>query len=163
MLQGRLFSYNDAQNYRLGVNHHQIPVNAARCPVHAYHRDGAMRVDGNYGASVSYEPNSHGEWVEQKAFQAPPEPLGQVAAFNYAFRDDDDDYYTQPGDLFRLMTGDESQRLFDNTARAMLDVPAEIRQRWVDLCTQADPGYGAGVAGAIRRFTAADQKAGVVW
>src|SRR3546814_3759106 len=27
MLQGRLFSYGDAQRYRLGVNHYQIPVN----------------------------------------------------------------------------------------------------------------------------------------
>ena len=27
MLQGRLFAYGDAQRYRLGVHHHQIPVN----------------------------------------------------------------------------------------------------------------------------------------
>lgn len=47
MLQGRLFSYGDAQRYRLGVNHHQIPVNAPKNPVNSYHRDGAMRVDGN--------------------------------------------------------------------------------------------------------------------
>ena len=40
MLQGRLFSYRDAQNYRLGVNHGQIPVNRPRCPFHSYHRDG---------------------------------------------------------------------------------------------------------------------------
>src|SRR5690606_8142026 len=45
MLQARLFSYGDAQRYRLGVNHHQIPVNRPRCPFHSYHRDGAMRVD----------------------------------------------------------------------------------------------------------------------
>ena len=32
MLQGRLFSYRDAQNYRLGSNHGQIPVNRPRCP-----------------------------------------------------------------------------------------------------------------------------------
>ncbi len=32
MLQGRLFSYGDAQRYRLGVNHHLIPVNAATLP-----------------------------------------------------------------------------------------------------------------------------------
>lgn len=51
MLQGRLFSYGDAYRYRLGVNHNQIPVNAAKCPVHGYHRDGAMRVDGNYGST----------------------------------------------------------------------------------------------------------------
>ncbi len=54
MLQGRLFSYGDAQRYRLGVNHHLIPVNRARCPVHSYHRDGAMRVDDPaYGKGVA--------------------------------------------------------------------------------------------------------------
>ena len=60
MLQGRLFSYGDAQRYRLGVNLHQIPVNAPKCPFHSYHRDGAMRVDGNHGGTLAYEPNSYG-------------------------------------------------------------------------------------------------------
>ncbi|CAM5578520.1 hypothetical protein SSTU70S_04710 [Stutzerimonas stutzeri] len=63
MLQGRLFSYGDAQRYRLGVNHHQIPVNAPRCPVHSYHRDGAMRVDGNDGGrarTTSPTPTANG-------------------------------------------------------------------------------------------------------
>ncbi|OLL33239.1 catalase, partial [Burkholderia sp. SRS-W-2-2016] len=32
LLQGRLFSYGDTQRYRLGINHHQIPVNAPRVP-----------------------------------------------------------------------------------------------------------------------------------
>ncbi len=64
MFQGRLFAYGDAQRYRLGVNHSQIPVNAARCPVHTFHRDGAMRVDGNFGSTKGYEPNSMGEWQD---------------------------------------------------------------------------------------------------
>ncbi len=64
MLQGRLFAYADAQRYRLGVNHSQIPVNAARCSVHSFHRDGAMRVDGNFGSTKGYEPNSMGEWQD---------------------------------------------------------------------------------------------------
>ncbi|KLO02150.1 catalase, partial [Morganella morganii] len=54
MLQGRLFSYGDAHRYRLGVNHHQIPVNKPRCPFHNYHRDGAMRIDGNSGNAETY-------------------------------------------------------------------------------------------------------------
>ena len=32
MLQGRLFSYGDAQRYRLGVNHTEIPVNRPPLP-----------------------------------------------------------------------------------------------------------------------------------
>lgn len=61
MLQGRLFSYGDTHRYRLGINHHQIPVNAPRCPFHSFHRDGMGRVDGNGGATLNYEPNSFGE------------------------------------------------------------------------------------------------------
>ena len=103
MLQGRLFSYADTQRYRLGVNHHLIPVNKARCPFHSYHRDGQMRVDGNYGSTLSYEPNSYGEWQEQPDFSEPPLELSG-AANHWNAREDDSDYYTQPGKLFRLMS-----------------------------------------------------------
>ncbi len=102
MLQGRLFSYGDAQRYRLGVNHHQIPVNAPRCPVHSYHRDGPMRVDGNHGSTLGYEPNSYGEWQEQPDFSEPSLDLeGAAGRWNHR---EDNDYYSQPGALFRLMT-----------------------------------------------------------
>lgn len=63
MLQGRLFSYQDAQRYRLGVNHHQIPVNAPKCPYHTTHRDGAMRVDNNGGKHPNYAPNRFDTYV----------------------------------------------------------------------------------------------------
>ena len=148
MLQGRLFSYGDAQRYRLGVNHHQIPVNAPRCPVHSFHRDGAMRVDGNHGGRLHYEPNTYGEWQEQPDFSEPPLALGG-AADRYDFRVDDADYFTQPGDLFRLMEADEQGRLFGNTARAMGDAARHIKLRHIKHCYLADPAYGAGIAKAL--------------
>jgi catalase len=108
MLQGRLFSYGDAQRYRLGVNHYQIPVNASKCPYHSFHRDGAMRVDGNYGGTKHYEPNSFNEWQEQPEYKEPPLALhGDATAWDY--RADDDDYYSQPGNLFRLLTNDKKE------------------------------------------------------
>lgn len=148
MLQGRLFSYGDAQRYRLGVNHHQIPVNAPRCPVNSYHRDGAMRVDGNQGSRLHYEPNSYGEWQEQPDFSEPPLALTGVAD-RYNFRADDADYFTQPGDLFRLMSAEEQQRLFANTGRAMQGVERPILIRHIGHCYKADPAYGEGVAAAL--------------
>ena len=147
MLQGRLFSYGDAQRYRLGVNHHLIPVNAARCPFHSYHRDGAMRVDGNHGSTVSYEPNSAGEWKEQPGFAEPPLDL-QGAAAHWDHREDTD-YYSQPGKLFRLMNPEQRQALFGNTARSLGDAPDEIKLRHIANCAKADPAYGAGVAAAL--------------
>jgi catalase len=148
MLQGRLFSYGDAQRYRLGVNHHQIPVNAPRCPYHAFHRDGQMRVDGNYGSTLGYEPNSYGEWQEQPEFAEPPLAL-EGAADHWNFRDDDDDYYSQPGILFRMMNAEQKEALFGNTARAMGDAPKEIKVRHIGNCMKADPEYGKGVAKAL--------------
>ncbi len=125
MLQGRLFSYGDAQRYRLGVNHHQIPVNAPKCPVTSYHRDGAMRVDGNHGSTIGYEPNSYGAWQEQPAYREPPLAVGD-SADRWNFREDDDDYFSQPRRLFQNMNAEQQQALFDNTARAIQGVPSEI-------------------------------------
>ena len=147
MLQARLFSYGDAQRYRLGVNHHQIPVNAPRCPVHSYHRDGAMRVDGNHGGTLGYQPNSYGQWEEQPDFREPPLSIeGMADHWNHR---EDTDYYSQPGALFRLMSPAQQQVLFDNTARAMGDAPDDIKRRHIGNCSQADPAYGAGVAKAL--------------
>lgn len=150
MLQARLFSYGDAQRYRLGVNHHQIPVNKPRCPYHAYHRDGQMRVDGNYGGTLGYEPNSYGEWKEQPDFREPPLSI-EGAADHWNHREDGD-YYSQVAALFRLMTPAQQQTLFDNTARSLGGAPCEIQQRHISNCEKADPAYGKGVAAALERL-----------
>ncbi|MGX5660600.1 catalase [Castellaniella ginsengisoli] len=152
MLQARLFSYGDAQRYRLGVNHHQIPVNAPRCPFHSYHRDGAMRVDGNHGGLTGNEPNLSGEWAEQPDYREPPLSL-EGAADHWNHREDTD-YFSQPGALFRLMAPEQRQALFDNTARAIAGVSPEVQARHIHHCTQADPAYGAGVAAAIQALRA---------
>src|SRR3546814_5159845 len=77
---------------------------------------------------------------------------GDADWWNY--RDNDDNYFKQPGDLFRLMTPAQQQALFDNTARAMGDAPDFIKQRHVGNCTKADPAYGAGVEAALRKLGA---------
>ena len=148
MLQGRLFSYGDAQRYRLGVNYNHIPVNQPRCPMHAFHRDGAMRTDGNNGSTLGYEPNSYGEWQDSPELKEPPLNLNGPA-YNYNEREYDDDYYSQPGALFRLMTPAEQQVLCENTGRAMGDAELFIKQRHVRNCYRADKAYGEGVARAL--------------
>ncbi|MDO8047324.1 catalase [Janthinobacterium sp. SUN211] len=151
MLQGRLFSYGDAQRYRLGVNHSHIPVNAPKCPFHSYHRDGQMRVDGNQGGTLGYEPNSEQEWAEQPDFREPPLSIeGAADHWNHRV---DEDYYSQPRALFRLMTAAQQQALFDNTARAISGASEQVKQRHIGNCTLCDPAYGAGVAAAIGRLS----------
>lgn len=148
MLQGRLFAYGDAQRYRLGVNHHLIPVNRPRCPFHSFHRDGQMRTDGNLGGTLTYEPNSYHEWQAQPQFMEPPQHIcGDSGHWDYA--NDDDDYYAQPRALFLLMNAEQRQALFDNTARALAGVPEFIRQRHLEHCFRCHREYGEGVASAL--------------
>lgn len=149
MLQGRLFSYGDAQRYRLGVNHNLIPVNAPKCQVNSYHRDGLMRVDSNAGATIGYEPNSYEAWQEQKGFCEPTLDI-DGGANRWEM---DDDNFTQVKMLFDLMSKEQQRVLFENTARAMGDAPDFIKQRHIDNCTKADPAYGAGVAKALEMMT----------
>ncbi|MEI6895770.1 MAG: catalase [Colwellia sp.] len=148
MLQGRLFSYGDAQRYRLGVNHAHIPVNSPQCEVNAYHRDGAMRVDGNYGSTKAYEPNSLGLWQEQPEMKEPALQLNGDA-YHWDFRADDSDHFTQPGNLFKLMTPEQQNILFGNTARSIGGASLAIQHRHIANCYKADPAYGEGVAKAL--------------
>ena len=146
MLQARLFSYGDAQRYRLGVNHMSIPVNAPKCPYRSYHRDGQMRVDGNVGSMIAYYPNSKAEWKTGNETDPPLAVEGDADHFDHRVVDD---HYEQPGILFRLMSPEQQKLLCENTARAMGDAGLEVKQRHVDNCMRADPAYGAGVALAL--------------
>ncbi|NUY01454.1 catalase [Paraburkholderia youngii] len=146
LLQGRLFSYGDTQRYRLGVNHHQIPVNAPRCPFHSFHRDGAMRSDGNLGGNVNYEPSRVGDFAQHPQAGEPPLAAGAVDHYDHR---EDDDYYSQPGALFRLFDEAQRERLFGNIARAISGVPRDIIDRMLAHFERIDPVYGAGVRKAI--------------
>ncbi len=147
MLQARIFSYADAQRYRIGANYQQLPVNAPRCPVFNYQRDGAMRFDHSKDVAPNYEPNSFGGPQECPALAEPPLKLdGDAARFNHREGNDD---FTQPGNLFRLMTPDAKERLFGNIARHMTGVPREIQLRQICHFFRADPAYGLGVAKAL--------------
>lgn len=147
MLQGRLFSYTDTQRYRLGVNYASIPVNAPKFKANTYHRDGYMRVESN-GSKVEYEPNSQGEWKEQREYAEPPLKI-YGDAYRYDHREDDDDYYTDARALFNLMTDAQKQVLFENTARDMNDVTKEVQLRHIKNCMNVDKAYGLGVAKAL--------------
>jgi catalase len=149
LLQGRLFAYGDAQRYRLGVNHHAIPVNAPKVPVHAYHRDGQMRVDGNYGATEGYEPNSMGEWAEQKETREPPLEIRGAMDSYEPKADKTDNCFYQAGDLYRLMTGEQKKILIDNTARNIGGVTVNIQNRHAAHCYLADKDYGKRLAEAL--------------
>jgi catalase len=148
MLQARLFSYADAHRYRLGTHYEALPVNRPKCPVHHYHKDGAMRFMPNpANPDAYYEPNSFGGATQDPSVKEPPLRISGDAD-RYDHRQGNDDY-TQAGNLFRLMTDAQKERLFANIAEHMAGIPKEIIQRQLVHFTKADPAYGAGVAKAL--------------
>jgi catalase len=145
MLQARLISYPDAHRYRLGANYDSLPVNKPQCPFHTYNKDGAMRFDGNGGPAVNYEPNSFGGPTQGARYTERPKMVsGTVARHNHR---SDADYYSQPGNLFRLMPADAKQRLIDNICSSLGNgVPQRIQELQIQHFYKADPAYGTGVA-----------------
>ncbi|MCI1721760.1 MAG: catalase [Lachnospiraceae bacterium] len=149
-LQGRLFVYGDAQRYRLGINYNQIPVNQAKhATVHDYHRDGAMRTDGNYGREPAYTPNSLGDWCPQPEVMEPPLDLsGALYAFDPK-DDPTDDCFRAGGNLWRVLAEDKKKILIQNTADDMASVTKNIKYRHAVHCLKADPEYGKRMTKAL--------------
>ena len=149
MLQARVFSYADAHRYRLGTHYEALPVNAPRCPVHHYHKDGAMRFfPSNTGnPDAYYEPSSFGGARQDPGVAEPPLRISGDAA-RYDHREGNDDF-SQPRALFALFDAAQRQRLFANIAAAMSGVPESIVERQLALFQRIDPAYSAGVRAAL--------------
>lgn len=151
MLQGRLLSYPDAHRYRLGANYEQIPVNKCPYMVNNYQRDGFMRVDGNGGSNPNYYPNSFDGMEIDENYKEPAWELGSTRADWYDRNGEgDNDHFTQPGNLFRLMTDDAKDNTVGNIVGAMQGITGPKRMDIINrqLCHffRADAQLGARVA-----------------
>ena len=152
VLQARIFSYADAHRYRIGTHYEALPVNAPKCPVHHYHKDGSMRFSSNNpNPDAYYEPNSFNGPKEEASCAEPPLKIsGDADRYNHREGNDD---YTQPGNLFRLFDDAQKQRLFSNIAAAMQGVPDKIIEKQLVHFDKADPEYGEGIRAALSSNT----------
>ena len=145
MLQARLLAYPDAHRYRVGVNVNQLPVNAPRCPVHHYQRDGAMAgmQAANQGSHVNFYPNdraSQGAPVPSPEFTPPAMPLlGE--AWVKAYDSQDEDNFSQAGNLYRLMSEAQKNQLAANIAGGLKQASATAQSTMLGYFHQADPDY----------------------
>jgi len=154
MLQARIFSYADAHRYRVGTWYEKLPVNAPKSAVATYHLDGPMHFEQPKSSDAYYEPNSFNGPKQNPILAEPPLKIsGDADRYNH--RDGNDDY-TQPGNLFRLMSAAQKQQLFQNIAEAMHGVPDYIIERQLGHFAKADPAYAEGVRQALLRQAVAD-------
>jgi catalase len=157
MLQARIFSYADAHRHRLGTHYEALPINAPKCPVNHYHKDGHMRFfPNNPIPDAYYEPNSFNGPVESPEFKEPPLKIS-ADADRYNHREGNDDY-GQPRALFNLFDDGQKARLFSNIAEAMQGVPENIIERQLEHFEKVHPDYAAGVRDALSNMAKAEQK-----
>jgi len=152
LLQGRLFSYLDTQLKRLGgPNFHQIPVNAAKCPVHNFHRGGHMQMHVPRRGRVSYDPNSlpdslKGEHPE--GFVSHPEPVEgekrRLRPESFA------DHYTQARLFWKSMTEPEQRHIVNAFAFELGNCEMKhVRKRMVGHLMNVYEELGERVAEAL--------------
>lgn len=147
MLQARIFSYPDAQRYRVGTHYEMLPVNRPIVEVNTYNLDGSMNFDIKEPTKAFYEPNSFDGPVEDKSYLEPDLAVGDIAK-RYDHRVGNDDF-SQPRALFLLMSNSQKEQLFSNIKDAMAGVPRDIVDRQIALFEKVHPDYASGVKKAL--------------
>ncbi|MDX4049772.1 catalase [Aliarcobacter skirrowii] len=147
MLQARIFSYPDAQRYRVGTHYEMLPVNRPIVEVNTYNLDGSMNFDIKEPTKAFYEPNSFDGPVEDKSYLEPDLAVGDIAK-RYDHRVGNDDF-SQPRALFLLMSNSQKEQLFSNIKDAMAGVPRDIVDRQIALFEKVHPDYATGVKKAL--------------
>lgn len=160
LLQGRLFSYLDTQLKRLGsTNFHQLPINAAKCPVMNFQRDGHMQMAVPKGRA-NYEPNSLSQAGEEagprecpvKGFTSHPgRAAEQEQGDKLRIRPESfADHYSQARMFFRSLAAPEQAHLASALVFELSKVGLEhVRTRVVSNLVNVDPELAGRVADGL--------------
>lgn len=144
LLQGRVFSYMDTQNYRLGgPNFHELPINRSINQKHNNQKDGFGRTDILKG-DVSYFPNSkasgcpyHAMLKGETGYQSHQEPINatKVRKRNDSFAD----HFSQAKLFFYSQSPEEKQHIINAFSFELSKVnEPKIRERQLAILNQVD-------------------------
>jgi catalase len=145
LLQGRMFSYADTQNYRLGgPNFHELPINRSLNGKYNNQKDGFAKQDILKG-NVSYFPNSlgngcpyHAMLKGEKGFESHAEKIDakKVRGRSDSFAD----HFTQARLFFNSQSEPEKQHIISAYSFELSKVNSvEIRTRYVAILQQIEP------------------------
>ena len=163
LLQGRLFSYLDTQKSRLGTtNFHQLPINAAKCPVMNFQRDGQMQMNVPKGRA-NYEPNSlaQGDRDPEGGGARECPATGFVTTAGRAAHDEQGDklrirpesfadHYSQARMFFRSLAGPEQAHLASALVFELSKVGLDhVRNRVLGNLVNVDKELAARVANGL--------------
>ncbi|MCA6067764.1 catalase [Chryseobacterium sp. RG1] len=151
LLQGRIFSYMDTQNYRLGgPNFHELPINRSINGKHNNQKDGFSRTDILKG-EVSYFPNSKAEGCPyhamlkgEKGYESHKQPVSgtkvRVRSDSFA------DHFTQARLFFNSQSSEEQDHIVNALSFELSKVnDVNIRNRELAILNQIDQNLAKNV------------------
>nr|WP_190132715.1 catalase [Streptomyces mashuensis] len=151
MLQGRLFAYGDAHRYRVGINADHLPVNRPHATVARTHSRDGFLYDGRHKGAKNYEPNSFGGPAQTDRPLWQPVAVTGATGNHAAPTHAEDNDFVQAGNLYRLMTEEEKERLIANLAGFIAKVSRDdIAERAINNFRQADADYGKRLEAAVQ-------------
>ncbi|KAK9470816.1 catalase-like domain-containing protein [Dipodascopsis tothii] len=153
VLQSRLFSYPDTQRHRLGPNYEQIPVN---CPLRSFNpvqRDGAMRVDGNYGSLPNYQSSFMKMGYSRRAGVSSDKHenwVGKAILYSPEVTDDD---FVQARELWNVLGKQKGQRdnFVQNVAGHLCAAHPTVRRNTYAMFGRVDSGLGSAIERATEK------------
>jgi catalase len=91
-------------------------------------------------SDVNYGPNSKGGPEQDLSLKEPPLKIkGNADRYDHQKKSDD---YSQPGDLYRLMSEDQKQQLVGNIAGSLAQTSTDVQKRMIEHFKQCDADYG---------------------
>lgn len=144
VLQARMFSYPDAQRYRVGTNYAQLPVNKPINHVYApYLRDGAATTDHNFGGDPNYVTSELRPVTISKRVLVPnhEQYSGQVTFFSTTVTDKD---FVQAGKLWQIISSDEGakEQFVQSIAGTLVDLPPYLKQQVIGMFSSPTCDHG---------------------
>jgi catalase len=157
MLQARIFSYQDAQRYRLGVNNHLIPINAPRCPFQQVQQDGYMntlRVQN----TINYFPSNYANVTESAPLPNLNRDQNNAKYFTEnGFKEREVipkvDDYTQPGWRYSTWNAARQMRFARRIAATLMTagVSQDLSDFWVTRWTNVSSNLGEQISKLVNR------------
>lgn len=143
LLQSRIFSYSDAQRYRLGANYLTLPINQPRNKHHNNHYDGLMNTV-HRTEEIDYFPSRNNQTVDG-AIRGPAFSQNTLQGEPKKTMINKENNFAQPGDRIRGFTPDQRARFIENLEMWMTEPKTtdEVRGIWYDYWSRCDANFGA--------------------
>ncbi len=150
LLQGRLFSYFDTHNHRLGANNKQIEVNKPKLKVVNYNSNGQASARNKEvpHADVNYQPSSRVDVKDNEAYKHSQQQYEDAVSMQQKIDKTND--YGQAGDLFRSLSKEAQNNLIKNLAADLSKVTVEdIKKKMIVHFYRADRDFGMRLVEAL--------------